>query len=114
MLKPLIKPEANVRLYLIILIMKEVHVDRAEQPVLFLLLAVNVSADRRCCARLLKFRGARSAQPEPTVWGETAWLWAVKCWVSGSTCMYTYLYVEGNADEDVPTYGDYDSQEIHL
>lgn len=46
MLKPLIKPEANLRLYLSILIMKEVHVDGAEQPVLFLLPAVNVSADR--------------------------------------------------------------------
>lgn len=46
MLKPLIKPEANLCLYLSILIMKEVYVDGAEQPVLFLLPAVNVSADR--------------------------------------------------------------------
>lgn len=28
--------------------------------------------------------------------------------------LITHLYVEGNADEDVPTDGDYDSQQIHL
>lgn len=34
------------------------------------------------------------------------------CWVSHSGT--AYLYVEWNADEDIPTYGDDDSQEISL
>lgn len=40
------------------------------------------------------------------------WVFALCCWVSGSSG--TYLNVEWNADEDIPTYGDDDSQEISL
>lgn len=53
------------------------HVDGAEQSVLFLPPAANVSADRTDAVRAsLQSRGARSAQPQP-VRGQTAWLWAV-------------------------------------
>lgn len=34
------------------------------------------------------------------------------CWAPDSGV--SYLYIEWNADEDIPTYRDYDSQEISL